>query len=82
MQEDLDVLRNALPCDRSFELEGITVDHDYLPIRFCFWWRGHCRSVQFLLLLHLFHILFSSRLRFNRLCFGRLCFDRLRIDRL
>ena len=53
MEEDLDVLRHALPCDRSLELEGITVDHDYLLIRFRFWcwWRGHRRSVQFLFLI-------------------------------
>ena len=56
MEEDLDVLRHALPCDRSLELEDITVNHDYRLIRFnrC-WWGWHSGSVKF-------PLLFSSRL--------------------
>ena len=66
MEEDLDVLRHALPCDRSLELEDIAVDHDHSLIRFnrC-WWCWHSWSVKFLLL-------FSSRLGSIRLFSGRL----------
>ena len=51
MEEDLDVLRHALPCDRSLELEDIAVDHDHSLIRFnrC-WWGWHSGSVKFLLI--------------------------------
>jgi hypothetical protein len=69
MEEDLDVLRHALPCDRSLELEDIAVNHDYRLIRFnrC-WWGWHSGSVKFLLLFSsrlcsfsLFFLVFSGR---------------------
>ena len=55
MEEDLKVLRHALPCDRSLELEDIAVNHDNLLISFRGRWCRHSWSVKFLLL-------FSSRL--------------------